>query len=415
MLDERLVKIIEDNAEARLKLTSLLERVTAEPPKAHGSAMDVIITPNEVNSRHGTGVLIDRLFGHCPDVLSIRSRNIYGGEQRFGAVDLCLSHPEGTRLQAFYNVMRVLAGIEPRRILCVPYYIEDVMTALAIKELFDVPLAVWVMDDQNISVQTIPDGLMGELLRKSGLRLAISPELQRAYQAKYDLPMHFVPPVVPDALLSREARLPAPDSAEARIGAIIGNIWSDRWLAMLRQTVRSTGIQVHWYWTGGSWLDREQTDRATLKRDGILLKPPIPTEAALVDDLRGRMFTVVPSGTLDAFDDNPAISRLSLPSRIVFILATTNTPIIVLGSPETAAARFVTQCGIGVVSAYEPASFRRAVERVTEPATQRSLRENAARLAPAFAARGTDEWIWGSLAVGRPSDDRFARLGTAGG
>ncbi len=397
---------VRKNTQSRLKLSALLERITNEARPAQSSqAMDVIITPTEVNGKHGTGVLIDRLFADSADILSIRSRNVYDGEQQFGAIEMCLSHPEGSRLQAFYNVMRVLNGIKPRRILCIPYYPDDAMTALAIKELFNIPLCTWVMDVQSDSGLGIPDALMTELLAKSALRLAISQELQCAYEQKYGLPLHFLPPVVPDALLSTVAQAPTVDAAT---GVIIGNIWSEKWLELLRSTVRGTGTRVVWYWTGGSWHHRSQIDRAALELDGILLRTPIEKEAGLVEDLRTRPFAVVPSGTLDALDDNPAISRLSLPSRIAFILATSNTPLIVLGSEETAAARFVRRHKIGTVSAYDPASFRAAVEQVSRPAAQKSLRENAARLAPALAAAGTAEWIWQSLAAGGPFNERFA-------
>lgn len=405
-----LQQLVRDNAHARLNLASVLERVSIEAPLAQGAPLDVIITPNEVNGRHGTGVLVKRLFGHCPDILAIRSRNIYGADQQFGKVAFCLPHPTASRQQSFFSVMRALDGLAPRRILCIPYYYDDVMTALAVKELFNVPLCTWIMDDQNISVQVISDELMGELLAKSSLRLAISPELQRAYQDKYDLPLHFLPPVVPDALLSTSAQVPPESTFTAPVGLIIGNIWSDRWLELLRRTVRGTSIQVCWYWTGGSWLDRRLTERAALEEDGILLRTPIETEEGLVADLRTRPFTVVPSGTLDAADDNPAISRLSLPSRIVFNLATSNTPIIILGSEQTAAARFVRRYGVGTVSSYEPESFKQAVAFVCEPANRRTLRENAARLAASLAASGTAEWIWRSLAAGAPCDDRFNRF-----
>jgi hypothetical protein len=60
-----------------------------------------------------------------------------------------------------------------------------------------------------------------------------------------------------------------------------------------------------------------------------------------VEALKKYAYVVVPSCTLDLRDDNLATSWLSLPSRIPFVLATVNIPILVLGNSSTAAARFV--------------------------------------------------------------------------
>jgi len=95
-----------------------------------------------------------------------------------------------------------------RRILCVPYYPDDVKTAIAAKEIYDAPMCTFLMDDQNIFARGIDDVLMKSLLEKSALRLAISPELRDAYQAKYMLPFWYMPPVVPDALIPSQLVLP---------------------------------------------------------------------------------------------------------------------------------------------------------------------------------------------------------------
>ena len=46
------------------------------------------------------------------------------------------------------------------------------MTSIAIKEVFNPRLCVYIMDDQNVAVEIIPDDLMRESLEKSSLRLA---------------------------------------------------------------------------------------------------------------------------------------------------------------------------------------------------------------------------------------------------
>ena len=53
--------------------------------------MDVVVTFNEINTGHGTGILLINLFGMGKGMLSIRSQNHYDGEQRFGDKQLLLT------------------------------------------------------------------------------------------------------------------------------------------------------------------------------------------------------------------------------------------------------------------------------------------------------------------------------------
>jgi len=81
------------------------------------------------------------------------------------------------------------------------------------------------MDDQNVCTDGIPDDLMRELLAKSQLRLAISPELSSIYGLKYGCRMWYMPPLATGRSgPSRPGR--AASDADARHGIIIGNIWA---------------------------------------------------------------------------------------------------------------------------------------------------------------------------------------------
>ena len=53
------------------------------------------------------------------------------------------------------------------RVLCVPYTADDLVSALALKEMFNAPLCTYLMDDNNIGSQGISDELMREALEKS--------------------------------------------------------------------------------------------------------------------------------------------------------------------------------------------------------------------------------------------------------
>lgn len=191
-----------------------------------------------------------------------------------------------------------------------------------------------------------------------------------------------------------------------RRGIIIGNIWSPAWLERLRAITRATGIQLDWYSKPNrDWLKFEEE---TLQQDGINFRSYLP-EAELVIPLRQAPYAVVPTGIEDADDDRPEIAKLSLPSRISFIAAG-NTPIIVVGRRDSVAAKFVEDFEIGVVCDYDPEDFRRAVEYVCSSQVQQIMREQAATLAISLSADGIDQWIWNSLAQGKPIDSRFENL-----
>ena len=156
---------------------------------------DLIVSHFEVNRKHGVGVLLDRFFGASPNIISLRSRDYYGGKQKFGVWSAQVSHSKKTRDAVFSEVLDTFGDTTVQRILCVPFFPDDVRTAIAAREIFGVPMCSHIMDDQNVYAGAINDALIAELLKKSSLRLAISPEVRAAYQQKYGMPMWFMPPL----------------------------------------------------------------------------------------------------------------------------------------------------------------------------------------------------------------------------
>ncbi len=366
---------------------------------------DVIINAVEINDRHGVGVLLQRIFKDRSRIISIRTDSIYGGTQSFGIYDLVIDRGL-SRAEIFTRIEQALVGCTVRRILCIPLYVEEILVALAIHEQFGAEMCTYLMDDRNVSLCAIPDDIMSELLAKSALCLAISPEMRDVYRAKYGNHIYFAPPVIPAQLVNPHP----PILVENTIGAIFGNIGSSKWLKLLRTMTRATKVQLDWY--GNAAASGYVSDRQKLSSDGIIDRGFLPTEAEVVEALKKYAYVVVPSGTLDLRDDNLATSWLSLPSRIPFVLATVNIPILVLGNSSTAAARFVEKWGIGVVADYDAVSFGMAVDRIMQPSLQAQMRENGARIAPQFVNEQMDEWIWASLKLGKPVDDRFESLAT---
>jgi FkbM family methyltransferase len=378
----------------------------AEPATAvkRLSQADAIITHDEVTDAHGTGALVKRIFGGCPNILSLRSASHYP-EHALGDVQLVVSHKDLSRSESFHRLLEMLNGTTIRRLLCVPYSSDDLVSAIVLKELFNVPLCIYVMDDNNILKHGIPNELMREALDKADLRLAISRELVDEYEKKYARKFWLLPPLIEPAIAQTTIRLPAEDRLRTRTGALVGNLWSHDWLCLLRETVRRSGIRLHWF--GGNaqaeWL---KSSAAELEQDGITCLGFLP-EPELLQRLKDYPYAVIPSGTLDARDDRPEMARLSLPSRMPYLLATTHMPLIVLGSKEAAAAKFVQRLQVGMVTDYDGELFRKAVEEVCQPDRQRALRQSAAASGRLFVAEGIADWIWNATEKGAPEDNRF--------
>ncbi len=388
-------------------LIAQLSALTADPRHAKPPvrrAADVFITPVEVNESHGTGLLLRALFGGDPGVVSIRSADQYGGRADFG-VSIKLPHSNSSRDQVFSRVAEALRSFDVRRLLCAPYNSSDVSTAIAVHGIFGAPMCAWIMDDQNIDAKHIEDEPMRELLERSSLRLAISPEIRAAYEHKFGLPFYYVPPLVPARMLP--TRLQAPDAPpDAKHGVMIGNPWSPRSLELLRRTVRDSGVTLSY--PGAHARDLGATIEA-LREDGIHAHDFLD-EPELVAVLRSMWFAVVPSGTLDEFEDRRWLAAMSLPSRLVYMTCVSQIPVIVLGSRDTAAAHFVEQFGVGVNASYDRDSFIRAVEHITGRDVNLAMRRRALAISGRFSDAGVGEWIWQSLARGEPFDRRFEDL-----
>ena len=376
-------------------------------PRAAMTAADVIITPNEANERHGIGIIVERFFGSYPNMLSIRSQDSFGGEQSFGAQKLLVSHAGLSRWESYELLLEILNGSTVRRIVCIPFFADDLITAICLKELFSVPLCIYVMDDNNVGAHGIPDALFAEALAKADLRLGISPEIRDAYAAKFNLPFYVLPPLVEREHVLTSPVMPEAAITERRPGALIGNVWSQQWLERLRHTLRGSGVTLDWYGNiNASWLKYSPEELAA---DGIRTIGFLPEED-LIERLRWHPFAVIPSGSLDDHDDRPELARLSLPSRIPYLAAVANLPLIVLGHPETAAGHFVKRFQIGLISPYEPAALHEAATRICNLEEQWFFRRNAAEKGLAFILENPGLWLWDSLAKKAPVDDRFERL-----
>ena len=380
-----------------------------------------LVTVNEINNRHGVGVYMSRLFGKSESIISIRSITNYPDDpQNESFSNYCLFHDTSSRSDIYYQVLNALGDPRIKTTFCVPWSSREVLNALALKYCYGSTLCTYIMDDQNIQVDGIPDDLMQELLEVSDLRLAISQQMRLAYEEKYDLPIGFMPPLSEDKHILKTVDTTVDN--ESNNGVIIGNIWGKEWLDNLRRVIRETNETVTWYsndysrwWQGDSYSRNSKNsipnDLKELERDGII----VPNGDGLTDDelvgaLRKARYVIVPTGTMNPNDSHHFIASFSLPSRIPYILSTSNTPILVTGSEDSVAAKFVLEMGIGIVVPYETKVFKKAVDWISKPENNFKMRKNSSNIAASFSDKGALDWLYDSVELGKPLDNRFEKI-----
>jgi len=367
---------------------------------------DLLLAHVEVTRLQGTGVLLERFFPNSDDFVTVRSRTLYQGKVHFGGIHFAMDLPGLPETVRRDVLRRLLAPYRIRRILCVPFFASDFMHGVAAHELTGAPLCTYVMDDQVLHAKAVPAELAQRLLAASRLRLAISPEMVAEYSASFGCSFGLLPPIV--ATSEHEA----PNSWIPAVGApthcaMVGNVWSARQFQQLRDFTRAAGLKLDWFGNANvAWLPQ---DKEELERDGIFRHGFLPEEQ-LAMRLARYPFVVIPSGALDGTEDNEWLTRLSLPSRMVFILAKTHTPMLILGSARTAAAAFVNRFGLGTSSNYDATEARAKIQQIVAPANRARLMENARRTARHFIMPGCGEWIWRSLGAGQPERTPFDTL-----
>jgi hypothetical protein len=279
------------------------------------------------------------------------------------------------------------------------------MLAMAVSDVSGAPLCLWEMDDQCIAHPKIPRPIMREFLGKCRLRLATHTELRDAYEEAFGLCFGILPAVVPASLVRKD---PIAMGAPNVNGALLGSVWSRKWLDQLSEVLHRAKERLDWYGNHqAAWLNLAASDLAALPlRPHGVVKEPV-----LAGWLVNHPFVVVPTSELKGdVAETEAIAALSLPGRILFAVAASHTPVILVGSEKTPAAAFIRRHSIGEVVPYDHAAFAAAAAKLRRPEVQKELRENARRLAPGLTDAGVGDWLQQSVAAGAPHDDRFERV-----
>jgi Tfp pilus assembly protein PilF len=373
-------------------------RACAEEPSIPvyaGRQRNLVVTSSENCQKHGAGVLIKRCFATHLDTVTLRPATYYEGVEEVGGTHLCVPFQELAPAELRTRLRRLLAPYEIRRMVCVPFHREECLYALAAHEVTGARLCTYVMDDRNVLIADTEDSLLRDLFARSSLRLAISSELQMAYMIKYDFDFEVMPPIVTDRAAQRR-NCWTPKMRPATHAVLVGNIWTVGQLKQLVKFVARSGLKLDWF-------GRVATDE--LSAEGIHGQGFVP-ENVLADRLTEYPFVIVPSGMLDGSEDNEWLTRLSLPSRIVFLLQT-QTPVLVLGHKDTCAGRHVAHLGIGRVMSYNHPDPAQLVREMTVPAARAVFMENAARAADGFVMPEAGRWLWESLDAGHAQPAPF--------
>ena len=376
------------HVEGHRRAFTAARRLEPSIPDYVSAERDLIIASSENCQKHGAGVLMKRIVGSQMDVISLRPATHYAGVEECGTTNLCLPFEELPMPELETRIRRLLAPYKIRRIISVPFDRETCLYTSAAHEVTGARLCAYVMDDRNVLTPATPDHVLEDVFRRSSLRLAISSELQMAYMIKFDYDFEVLPPIVSDRQARRENNW-TPKVRPPTHGALVGSIWTSGQLVQMVKFVGRSGLTLDWF---------GRPPKDDLSGTGINVMGFV-SEAELADRLTSYPFVVVPSGLLDGTEDNEWLTRLSLPSRICFLLQT-RTPILVLGNKDTCASRHVTHLGIGRVMPYNHPNPAQVLSEFTAPSNRANYLKSAAAAADGFVMPDAGQWIWESLDAG---------------
>lgn len=378
---------------------------TENPFEFLQSPTTLLISPNEVSYEHGTGAILARIFTGRRDILSVRAHSHYS--KHLLTCSVLLDPDSMTPCEMLVEVLRALGPNEVTNIVVVPYFKEDVLLALLAKRLFQGSLQVWVMDDNSVFNHGIDQADMRELLQRADINYAISPQLQALYQSVFAQPMHLLPPLVTESAIAK-GNPPLPPPPKKLKAALIGNIWDVEWFRLLNELCCAADIEVDWYVANDKpiWLAEAgvPADRLRLRHRGAL------PESELADAIRPYTCVLLP--TAEDSDRSPltSVARLSLPTKLTFVLASASVPVLVLGSPKTCVSLIVERLKIGKTVPYEAKAFKEALETLQKTETRNSFHTACRSVAWNFSVGGIFEWMNASASIGRPVDNRFNEL-----
>ena len=372
-------------------------RVQMDSGRKHSK---IIISSSEINDRHGTGVLLGRIFDPA-QVVSLISRRDHQVDGKY--VQILIPDPLFHRESAKEILAAIFRELPVDEVLVIPHFSDEVRTALLIREISNVPIMTWIMDDSSLEEARIARDLLSKLCALSSIRFVISPAMAVAYEKAFGLGFHVLPPTVSRREIEQfSVSSSARDEILQSRAVMLGNMWNRQWLDGLAAVLQAANWSLDWFGSSADW-----------RKDSL---PPCIVPKGFLDecDLRGTLkqypFAILATGTGDELDAMRSLTLWSLPSRLVFLFAACQIPVLVIGSSESCAAQLVGELGLGTHCAYDVERFRAAVAKLSEPAFHRACCERCRSVADSFCSDGLADWIWESGKSGSPMDMRFEFL-----
>lgn len=305
----------------------------------------LIITAVEPNAQHGTGNYLREI---CPQAKGVkyifyRAVSIYNNMCDVDGVHKIIPNDINLNFLEYCNYKI----FKPKRVLVCPYFEKNIDFALYLKNNFNPKIITYLLDDQNIGAKKISDTKLRELFRISQKIYCISEEMQKAYTSKFKIKCEVLFPKLINRIHYIQNEYRFFKSAKTNC-ALIGNIWDMERLNEISRMCQKNKLQTTWFGYGpdAPWLN---INIKRLKKSNIEIGGWLPTKE-LFKKISQLPFVILPAGTLNKQDGRKEITRFSLPSRVFFLGAHTNTPILVLGSKKSALAKFIEKNRFGIAA-----------------------------------------------------------------
>ena len=349
----------------------------------------MVITAVEPNAQHGTGNYLRQI---CPKQKNVRyifyrelstynnicdvdgEHKVIPKKIKFGFIDMLK-----------FKLKKV------QKILIFPFYENMAHFALFAQKVTGAELITYFLDDSNIYVKNISDSTVKKLLKKSSKRFTISKEMNLAYQKKFTQKCHVLHPKIAKRNCYFENSYLLKNKKFINCG-LLGNIWSIERFNQILTILKALKLKTLWFGLGpeAPWLN---LNNKNLRKNNILT-PGNLHEKILFQKISNLPFVIIPTGSLEKNDSRKEISKFSMPSRLFFCCAHTNTPIFVLGSHGTAVAKFVTEHKIGVCSGNDIQKSRRALAKILKKQNHDFYKQNLLRLKDLFVDESLPHKAW---------------------
>jgi hypothetical protein len=302
--------------------------------------MDFIVTHDLPVFAHGAGALIQKVFEGSRSWANIRSEDHHIHHKAPVPSLLIRSHSSEhpNRLATICATARALGESRVRRVLAVPYSDQDCLNALALSYLYNVPLRLWLMDDQNIFGTKISDSLMRELIERSVLRLAICEEMKVLYEKKFCHPFEVQMPVERECDLVDRALLTTLSDPPNIVSC--GNVWCENTVRSLMAFTKSEKLTIDWCGNLGNSITHEEFAACGIRVQGDILPKDLIARLRKYD----LAIVAMPDGSSP---DRAWQARLSFPSKIITLSAAANLPLLFVGSRDNPGANFVRKNDLG--------------------------------------------------------------------